>query len=600
VRDRWALVLAVAAAVGAARPSGAPLVLAAALVGAGLATRRPVLLCLGVALLTSGLAQRAHEGLRGVRAGPVVAEVTLLSDPEPAPGGVRADVRLGHRRLELRASGTVEAAVQDHLAGERLRVRGQVAPLEVDSSWLVVRHIAGRLTVDRVDPGGPPAPLAGLANRLRRALVDGARSLGPTRRSLFTGLVLGDDRAQPATLTDDFRGAGLTHLLAVSGENVAFVLALVGPLARRLRLWPRLGLVLAVVAMFALLTRFEPSVSRAAVMAAIAAITMTVGRPIARVRILALAVTTLLIVDPLLVGALGFQLSVAAALAITTLAPAVSAALPGPRWCAEPLGVTVAAQLGVAPLLLAAFGPIPLASLPANLLAVPAAGAVMVWGMTAGLVAGVAGDRAAVLLHVPTGVLLDWIAAVARRAAAAPLGQVGARGLAVAAAGLGLVVVVAPRVPARWARGLGALLAGGALYVAVVLAHAPPALRTALRPGVVRWHGQATEVVALGGGGWRSPLGAEGVLESLRVAGVGAIDLLVVVDDQVGPGVVAAVRDRHATAAVLVTGGRPPDDVPPGAIVLPSTGASLEVGALHVALVPGQDRLVVEAWPSPR
>jgi ComEC/Rec2-related protein len=438
-----------------------------------------------------------------------------------------------------------------------------------------------------------------LANHLRRTLVGGAGPLGATRRSLFTGLVIGDDRAQPATLSDDFRGAGLSHLLAVSGENVAFVLALVGPLARRLRLWPRLGLVLVVVGLFALLTRFEPSVSRAAVMAAIAAITMTVGRPIARVRVLALAVTALLIVDPLLVGALGFQLSVAAALAITTLAPVVSGALPGPRWCAEPLGVTIAAQLGVAPLLLAAFGPIPLASLPANLLAVPAAGAVMVWGMTAGMLAGALGGRAAVVLHLPTGVLLDWIATVARRAAAAPLGQIGPRGLAVAAAGLGLVVL-APRLPARWARGLGALLAGGALYVAVVLAHAPVALRTVPSPGVVRWHGPGSEVVALGGGSWRTPLGAEGVLESLRIAGVGAIDLLVVVDERVRPEVVAAVRQRHATAAVVVAPGRSPDDAPPGAVALPAGGTALEVGSLHVALVPGPGRLVVEAWPSPR
>ena len=60
-------------------------------------------------------------------------------------------------------------------------------------------------------------------------------------RSLYTGLVIGDDREQPADLADAFRGAGLTHLLAVSGQNVAFALALAGPLLRRLRLWPRLA-----------------------------------------------------------------------------------------------------------------------------------------------------------------------------------------------------------------------------------------------------------------------------------------------------------------------------------------------------------------------
>ena len=43
-------------------------------------------------------------------------------------------------------------------------------------------------------------------------------SLPPTTRSLFAGFVLGDDRGQPPEVVDDFRGAGLTHLLVVSGE----------------------------------------------------------------------------------------------------------------------------------------------------------------------------------------------------------------------------------------------------------------------------------------------------------------------------------------------------------------------------------------------
>ena len=86
------------------------------------------------------------------------------------------------------------------------------------------------------------------------------------RRALLAGLVLGDDRDQPAVLRDAFSAVGLTHLLAVSGQNVAFVLAAAGPLLRRLRLGPRLAAVLVLLAFFALVTRFEPSVLRAAVM----------------------------------------------------------------------------------------------------------------------------------------------------------------------------------------------------------------------------------------------------------------------------------------------------------------------------------------------
>ena len=597
--DRWAIAVAVAAAAGALRPSGAALWLAGALAGAALLVRRPLVLCVGVALLTSCLGQRALDGLHGVRAGPLSAVVTLLSDPTPSARGLRADVRLGRRHVELDAAGSTVAALAPRLAGERVRVSGELAPVVGPAPWLVVRHVAARLRAGRIEAGPPPGTVAAFANRLRRALSDGSALLRPIDRSLFTGLVIGDDRDQPATLTDDFRGAGLTHLLAVSGENVAFVLALVAPLGRRLRLWPRLGLVLVVVALFALMTRFEPSVSRAAVMAAIAAITVTMGRPIARVRVLALAVTVLLIVDPLLVGALGFQLSVAATLAITTLGPAVSAALPGPSWCTDPLGVTISAQLGVAPLLLAAYGPLPVASLPANLLAVPAAGAVMVWGMTAGIGAGLVGGGVAAALHLPTRVLLGWIGQVAERAAGAPLGQVGLQQLVVATTGLALLVV-GSRWRRRSVRVVGGVLAAGGVLVAVVAAQVPPPLRTEPSPGIVRWHGPATDVVVLGGGSWRSPLGPDGVLAALRTAGVRSIALLVLVDDAVAPGVVDAVVARHPTGTILASAGRRTAGLPARTAVLPFGGADLDVGALHVTLVPAEGRLVVEAWPSPR
>ena len=61
---------------------------------------------------------------------------------------------------------------------------------------------------------------------LRRTLEKGAAPLAPVQLTLYTGLVIGDDRAQPVDLADDFLGAGLPHLLAVSGQHVAFVLAL--------------------------------------------------------------------------------------------------------------------------------------------------------------------------------------------------------------------------------------------------------------------------------------------------------------------------------------------------------------------------------------
>ena len=279
------LAMAAAAVAGALVPERASLVVGLVAAASAVVLRWPAVRWLVVALLASGLAQRSLEGLRGVEPGIVAGEVTLLSDPTPHFDGVRVDVRWGHRRLEAQARGISADALRPRLAGEVITVRGTVRPADPDQPWLVARHIAGELTVLRVDGWRMGDPASRLANGLRRTLVAGAAPLGPRARSLYTGLVIGDDREQPADLADTFRGAGLTHLLAVSGQNVAFALALAGPVLRRLRLWPRLLATLGVIGLFGLMTRFEPSVLRASAMAALAATLAMPGEPIARLRV---------------------------------------------------------------------------------------------------------------------------------------------------------------------------------------------------------------------------------------------------------------------------------------------------------------------------
>ncbi len=590
------MALAVCALVGAARPSGVPVLIGAATIGIALVVRRPALLCVGTVLFVSSLAARSLAGLDGVVPGPVDAEITLLSDPTPTAGGVRADVRIGGRRLELVATGSSADALGTMLAGERAHVRGVLEPAPVDAPWLTARHVAGRLRVHAVLSTHPGAVVSRMANVLRRTLVRGAAPLSPPQRALYAGLVIGDDRAQPATLADDFRGAGLTHLLAVSGQNVAFALALAGPLLRRLRIWPRLVVSLAVIGMFGLLTRFEPSVLRATAMAALATAITTAGWPVSRLRVLALAVTGLVVVDPLLVRSVGFQLSVAASAAITVLAPRLARTLPGPAPLRDALAVTLAAQLGVAPVLLATFGPVPVASLPANLLAVPVAGLVMVWGLTAGMLAGLGGATVAAVVHLPTRVLLLWLTEVAARASRLPLGSLDGGDLALLAAGsLG---AVGGRATGREVVRLGGLaVAGASLSMAVLSMQAPPPLRSDLAPGVVRWHHGSTDVVVLGGAGGRSALSAAVVLASLREAGVQSIDLLVVADRSVPVGVVPVIEAHHPLGTIVLASGSDVVSALAPASTAPRPGAAVDVGELDVRFTMTADRLVVEAVP---
>lgn len=543
--DRGAVVLAVAVAAGAWWHLDLPLPLGVAVVAAALAVRRPWLLVIGGFVLATSLGHRAVDGLDPVAAAPYQGPVTLLADPADTPFGVRVDVRVGERRLELEASGGAAGTVGTALAGERLRVEGRLRPPPPDAPWLVPRHVVGRLPVERAERlDGGSAPWRA-ANRFRRLLGRGAEVLPEPTRSLYGGFVLGDDRGQPPEVVDDFRGAGLTHLLVVSGQNVAFVLVVVSPVTSRLRLGTRWLVTIGVIGAFGVLVRFEPSVLRASAMAALAVTAALAGRPAGPRRTLSLAVAGLVLVDPLLVRSVAFQLSVAASAGIALLGPSVVARVRGPAWWRDAVGVTAAAQLGVAPVLVPRFGGMPVVSLVANVLAVPVSGLVTAWGLPAGVVAGLGGAGAAEVAHVPTRLLIGWVAAVARVAAGVPLGEVGASELLVAVGAGWATLVLARRRPSWRAlrRGL-VVVAVGALLAPAWSLRSPPAVQQASAGVMVHRAGGATVVVF---DGRVSPRVA---LEGLRRAGVRRIDALVA-EGRPPDDLVEALRHRWTVGRVL-------------------------------------------------
>jgi competence protein ComEC len=603
---RWQVVLALSAATGAwsgmTWPTSVvvPLALALALGIAALGRLGPVLLCLATALAAATLAQRSMAGLDvPPESGSVRDEVTLVSDPVPSAGGaVRADVRLDGRRLALVAYRSAAAALDDRLAGEQVMVLGRVLPPGSYEERMRHRHLAGRLYVDTVTGWRPGHGVTRLANGVRRTLTEGAASLPPGQRHLLTGLVLGDDRHLPAELAEDFRAAGLTHLTAVSGQNLSLVLTALAPLLLRLRFAPRLALTLLVLAGLALLTRGEPSVLRATTMAVVSAWGAAVGRPSTSLRRLTLAVTGLLLVDPLLVSSLGFQLSVAGSAGIIVGAEPLQRRLPGPRWLALPVAVTCAAQAAVAPLLVWAFGEVRLATLPANLLAGPAAGPVMVWGLSGGLVAGLVGEPLAWLLHLPTRLLVGWLEAVAAAAAGWPLGALSAGHLlalgGTVAVGVGSRRITAERRRfrrmARLAQALAATVAAIVVGVGVLPGSSPPVAdgKTVLGPGTTLWRGGGGVVVLLDGRAISA-----GVEAGLVRHGTDHVDVVVVRSGTAQALAAAArLRERSPSALVLVP-ARAAGPIPGGAET-PIPGTIVEVGSLRLRLGANGPRLDAE------
>ncbi len=251
-------------------------------------------------------------------------------------------------------------------AGERAQVEGRLAKRP---GWARGSPYAARLTASSMTELHGTPLVVGAGNAVRDRVVTQLEGDGPAS-ALLAGFLVGATDELPAVDYEALRRSGLSHFVAVSGSNVAGFLLLwwlvLGPVAlgRRRGLFGLAGLLLFVIA-----TRWEPSVVRASLMAGTVLAGRVVGWPIDSWTALGASGTLALLVSPELSGDLGFQLSVLATgdiLAGHTVLPAN-----WPGWLRTPLGATLSAQIAVLPLLLWAFGTVPLLSPLTNLIAAP-------------------------------------------------------------------------------------------------------------------------------------------------------------------------------------------------------------------------------------
>jgi competence protein ComEC len=303
----------------------------------------------------------------------------------------------------LEATVTRERAVTlletDLPLGTPVQIRASARPLPAGGygRWLAQHHAVALLEVSRLEVTGPPGAWARASEWVReRIRSTAARHQAIDRAGLVVGFVTGDTRLLPEEDAAAMQATGLSHLTAVSGSNTAVLLAGIAGLLVLLRTPARVRWALLALAVpwFAFITRLEPSVLRAGVMAllVIAAAVHGVARD-AR-HLLAGALVLLVLIDPFLSWSLGLMLSAGATLGVLVIAPRLATTFERimPRAVAQLLGITVGAQLAVLPVLLAGFGTIELVTVPANLLAVPMAAA----GASAAFIAS-----ALALVHEP-------------------------------------------------------------------------------------------------------------------------------------------------------------------------------------------------------
>lgn len=283
--------------------------------------------------------------------------------------------------------------------GRRFTATGWLVPL-AGEGFDLARRRAGAAAALRVTAGRDVGPVPGVhafANRVRDALARAAVPLG-TSGALLRGLTIGDTSTIDPATEESLRRSGLAHLLAVSGSNVAILLGAVAVAASRVSLKARTGCCAAALAAFVAVVGPDASVLRAAGMGAVALVAVASGRRAEPLHALGLALLGVVALRPGIVYSAGLHLSVAATAGIVLWGRPLAARLWRlPRPLAAVVGATVAAQIAVAPLLVATFGEISVAALPANVLAVPAVAPATVLGLASG--------AAGTLLEVPARAL---------------------------------------------------------------------------------------------------------------------------------------------------------------------------------------------------
>lgn len=237
-----------------------------------------------------------------------------------------------------------------------------------------------------------------LRNRLAQNLD---QNIPYPQSAILAGILLGVDKNLPFTLKNNLKTTSTIHMIVVSGQNLSilagFLVSLVGLLGRKKTLIFSLGLII----FYSILTGLEVPVVRAAIMVTLAYLAQILGKENLSSWILFLTGGMMLLFNPNWLLSISFQLSFLATFGVVVVAPILIKHLnKAPKILREDLGVTVAAQVLVLPVIAYNFGQLSLFGILANLLILWSIPLVMVSGFLAlglGLVDSLLGQLAGLI-----------------------------------------------------------------------------------------------------------------------------------------------------------------------------------------------------------
>lgn len=229
------------------------------------------------------------------------------------------------------------------------------------------------------------SPIANFTKRLtntRLSLEEKISANFPEpQASLLAGIILGSKRGLPENFNDALRRTGTLHIVVVSGFNISLIARLIVSLTKPLG--RKLSFVLSILGIltYVLMVGAEAPVRRAGIMGLIAIFGAFIGRPRAVILSLLVSSYIMLLLDPLIISDIGFQLTFLATLSIILLSPIILSFFKSPSGLTEGFVTSLSAQLLVWPVIAINFKQVSLLSPLVNLFLTPIIGPVTYGGI---------------------------------------------------------------------------------------------------------------------------------------------------------------------------------------------------------------------------
>ncbi len=396
----------------------------------------------GIAYLHAATPDPLAE-LAALEPGEVTVVGEVASPSVPGGYGYRTDLRVEHlwyEEQEILRGGGLQVFSGDMSVGvgDRVRVDGEITTPEVGEDgfdygrYLSTKGISAIVYADglsRVDEN-----LGWIGQVHRRTDVALGYGLRPQEASIVRAMVLGDRSRMPEDLEEDFRRSGITHILAISGQHVAILAAMVYFVLRSLAvpLAVRIPSTLVLIWLYIIVAGAPPSAVRAGVVATLVLAATLLGRQISPLHFMSTMLAAVLAYNPDLVYSTGFQLSVAAVFGILLLRKPLKSFLENslfgplsrpPELLTNLLSISLAAQIATAPIIASTFEEVSVIGALTNLIAVPLSGPILTLGLLGSMTGNIL-PNLAYPINYTNGFLVTLVEWTAQAASALPFAAV--------------------------------------------------------------------------------------------------------------------------------------------------------------------------------